>query len=282
MASINELINLSRYQSGDLGREGLNGKGPDYTKVFNTKTPEQKKTEEMNLQMIAAKLNAMQYEAEVAKRKKEIWDNFGANVNKNKTTPGVVSDIVDNEDSVTSRDANIIGNYEPRITPSGDIAISRIKEDEKKPTKYDHVKVVNRAMKMIDADLAELGVPKSSMKASDYSVRLQKAIPEARKYLGMDGLAPTKADNPRVDVDGRPVNITGLTSSPEDFLPEYKEKRGMIEVAKDFYFGGKKNAPKAQAQSNEKVMIITPDGKRGFIPKSNLEKALQRGAKIAQ
>lgn len=242
MASINELINLSRYQSGDLGRASVQN-------VQRT-DPLDRKAKQLRLQQMALQIKAEQDQQEINKK---MWENFGNNdANRNKTTPGVVENLVDNPDAVSVRDAAVVGDYKmkPMVSRGGDW---QLKPDNSvsttKPLKYDRVKVVDRAMKMVNANLAELGIDKGTMKASDYSERLKMAIPEAEKYLGFDGLAPSKADMPKQDT--RPINPSGVTFSPEDFLPQYKEKRGMIEVAKDFYFGGNKNKSQQQVQEGQ-------------------------------
>lgn len=276
MASINELINLSQYQSGDFGREGLNKPPLPY------KTPQQQQSESLQLQSLVAELVKKQQEAAILEKQRQLWDSVGKVANNNKTTAGITEQVVDKEEA-GGRDIVAVGSskqpdsdsgYEAAISKRGDVYLRP--KSEAKP--YDKVKVVNRAMKLIDADLATNGIDKKTLKASDYSYRLKKMIPQAE--IDIYGEATTQAPEAPsyTSEDNRPVNPSGMTSAPEDFLPEYKEKRGMIEVARDFYFPKKDK----QSLSNEKVMIQTPDGKRGYIPKNNLQKAIQRGAKLVQ
>lgn len=267
MASLNELINLSQYQSGDVGRSNL--------PVIRRATFQEKQSNALKLQDLALQIERRKAEAAIAKKQQELWENIGNTQNNDKTTSGITTNVVDKEEA-GGRDITPVGDYskewsygyEPKINSHGKIVLTN-------PAKYDRVKVIDRAKKMVDSDLATEGVDRKTIKASDYSSRLKSAIPEAENYLKMSGLSPSKADEA---IKTQPVNPTGLTSSPEDFLPEYKEKRGMIDVAKDFYFGNKKS----NTQENEKVMIVTPDGKKGYIPKINLDKAIKRGAKLVQ
>lgn len=276
MASVNELINLLQYQSGDFGREGLSRTPAPY------KSNEQRQAESINLKSLIADLAIKQQQQALAERKRKLWDSAGPVSNNNKTTAGITEQVVDKEEA-GGRDIVAVGSskqpdsdsgYEAAISKRGDMYLRP--KSEAKP--YDKVKVVNRAMKLIDADLATNGIDKKTLKASDYSDRLKKMIPQAE--IDLYGEATTQAPEApsSTSEDNRPVNPSGMTSAPEDFLPEYKEKRGMIEVARDFYFPKKDKQP----VSNEKVMIQTPDGKRGYIPKNNLQKAIQRGAKLVQ
>ena len=286
MASVNELINLSQYKAGDFGREGLNGKGINFSDIVSQlKTPQQKQAEQMQLSMMAAKLARLQEEQAIAQKKRELWESVGKVKDSNKTTAGITENVVDKEEA-GGRDIVTVGSskkpeadsgYEAAISKDGNMGLSAKKEA--KP--YDKVKVVDRAMKIIDADLATEGVDKKTMKASDYSARLKKMIPQAEIDLYGESTTPAPAVPSYTSEDNRPVNPTGMTSEPADFLPEYKEKRGMIDVAKDFYFGKKDKASGTKA-SGGKVMIQTPDGKRGYIPKENLTKAIARGAKLVQ
>jgi len=276
MASVNELINLLQYQSGDFGREGLSRPPAPY------KSNEQRQAESINLKSLIVDLAIKQQQQALAERKRKLWDSAGPVSNNNKTTAGITEQVVDKEEAGgrdivavgSSKQPDSDGGYEAAISKRGDMYLRP--KSEANP--YDKVKVVNRAMKLIDADLATNGIDKKTLKASDYSDRLKKMIPQAE--IDLYGEATTQAPEAPsyTSEDNRPVNPSGMTSAPEDFLPEYKEKRGMIEVARDFYFPKKDKQP----VSNEKVMIQTPDGKRGYIPKNNLQRAIQRGAKLVQ
>ena len=276
MASINELINLSQYQAGDFGREGLNKPPAPY------KSNEQKQAENLQIKSLITNLAIKEQEQALAERKRKLWDSAGPVKNNNKTTSGITQQIVDKEEA-GGRDIITVGatkspeddsGYEAKISRKGDLYLHR-KDNSEKP--YDRVKVIDRAKKLVYADLATDGIDKKTLKASDYSVRLKNMIPQAETDLY--GEATTTVEQPSfTSEDNRPVNPTGITVEAKDFLPEYKEKRGMIEVAKDFYFPKKDK----QSMSGGKVMIQTPDGKRGYIPQSNLQKAIQRGAKLVQ
>ena len=284
MASLNELINLSQYQSGDFGREGLNGRGIDFDQVFSAmKTPQQKQAEQMNLAKMAADLIIMQENAAIARKQRELWDSVGTVKNNNKTTAGIAQSVVDNEEA-GGRDIVTVGEYnKPQSNSRYTAGIAKngkmyLKDSSAQDKPYDRVKVFDRARKLVDATIATDGIDKRQMKASDYSLRLKKFIPQAEMDLYGESTTPEPSAPSYTSEDNRPVNPTGLTSSPEDFFPEYKEKRGMVEVAKDFYFGNKNK----KEASSEKVMIQTPDGKRGYIPQANLQKAISRGAKLVQ
>ncbi len=282
MSSLNELINLSQYKAGDVGREGLNGRGIDFNQVVSAiKTPQERQAEQMQLSMMAAKLVRLQQEEAIAKRQRELWDSVGKVKDSNKTTAGITTNVVDNEEA-GGRDIITVGSSQKPQADSGyEAAISKsgkmyLKPQGAEARPYDRIKVIDRAKKIVRADLAENGIDFKTLKASDFSTRLKAAIPQSE--IDLYGEATTQAPEAPsyTSEDNRPVNPTGMTSEPADFLPEYKEKRGMIDVAKDFYFGKKNKA------SGGKVMIQTPDGKRGYIPQANLQKAISRGAKLVQ
>lgn len=291
MASINELINLSQYQSGDFGREGLNKPPLPY------KTPQQQQSESLQLQSLVAELVKKQQEAAILEKQRQLWDSVGKVANNNKTTAGITEQVVDKEEA-GGRDIQTVGDYseempnhldegnlngydgskgyEAKISSSGKMILA-----QPGSAKYDRVKVFDRAKKLAQQDLMMKGTSLKEIRASEFAASMKKFIPQAETDLYGKALTPVEQTS-FTSEDNRPINPTGVTSSPEDFLPQeknaLKEKRGMIEVARDFYFPKKDK----QSLSNEKVMIQTPDGKRGYIPKNNLQKAIQRGAKLVQ
>lgn len=291
MASVNELINLLQYQSGDFGREGLSRPPAPY------KSNEQRQAESINLKSLIADLAIKQQQQAIAERKRKLWDSAGPVSNNNKTTAGITEQVVDKEEA-GGRDIQTVGDYseeipdsldegnlngydgskgyEAKISSSGKMILA-----QPRSAKYDRVKVFDRAKKLAQQDLMMKGTSVKEISASEFAASMKKFIPQAETDLY--GKALTPVDQPSfTSEDNRPINPIGVTSSAEDFLPQeknaLKEKRGMIEVAKDFSFPKKDK----QSVSNEKVMIQTPDGKRGYIPKNNLQKAIQRGAKLVQ
>lgn len=241
MASVNELINLSQYQAGDYGREGLNGKGMDFSGLPGLiKSPQQKQAEQMSLSNMAADLVIKQAQAAIAKKQQELWDGIGKVKNNNKTTRGIAENVVDNEEA-GGRDIVTVGEYqspegdsgyEAEISKSGKMRLSPKGQDQKS---YDRVKVIDRAKKLAEQDLIMNGLSAKLIKASDFSTKLKQFIPQAE--IDLYGEATTKPEESKIPT--RSLNPTGETSSAEDFLPQYKENRGMIDVAKDFYFGAK-------------------------------------------
>ena len=286
MASVNELINLLQYQSGDFGREGLNKPPAPY------KSPMQKQAESISFQSLVADLVKKQQEAAILEKQRKLWDSVGLAKNGDKTTKGIATQVVDKEEAGgrdivpvgeygnsddTSEDIATFGSsnggYEASLSKSGKMSLRPVKSKS-----YDKVKVFDRAKKLAEQDLIMSGSSVRQIKASEFSEKLKQFIPQAE--IDIYGEATTQPEESKTPK--KPLNPTGETSAPEDFLPQeknaLKEKRGMIEVARDFYFG-KKDKP---AVSSSKVMIQTPDGKRGYIPQANLQKAIQRGAKLVQ
>lgn len=286
MASINELINLSQYQAGDFGREGLNKPPAPY------KTPQQRQAESLQLQSLVADLVKKQQEAAILEKQRQLWDSVGKVANNNKTTAGITEQVVDKEEA-GGRDIQTVGDYseempnpldegnlngydgskgyEAKISSSGKMVLSLPKE--KKQPKYDRIKVIDKAKKLMSNEYELNGIDVKDLPASEVGRNLRKYMQQVEQ----EDYGQVYTQSPKEN-----INPTGVTFSPEDFLPQekdaLKEKRGMIEVAKDFYFPKKDK----QSASNEKVMIQTPDGKRGYIPKNNLQKAIQRGAKLVQ
>lgn len=281
MASLNELINLSQYQAGDFGREGLNGKGADFSGISSMfKSPNQKQSESLQLQSLAAELVKKQQEAAILQKQRQLWDSVGTVKSNNKTTAGITQQVVDDEEA-GGRDIVPVGNYDESNTSGYEASISpkgRMTLSNSKDKSYDKVKVFDRAKKLAEQDLIMSGSSVRQIKASEFSEKLKQFIPQAE--IDIYGEATTQPEESKTPK--KPLNPTGETSAPEDFLPQeknaLKEKRGMIEVAKDFYFPKKDK----QSVSGGKVMIQTPDGKRGYIPQANLQKAIQRGAKLVQ
>lgn len=255
-------------------------------------TPQEQMKQSLVIQTLAAEAQRRREEAAIAAKQRQLWDSVGTVQNTNKTKGGIAEQIVDKEEA-GGRDIVPVGDYEnnseedlsnydgqqgyeAKISPSGRMVLAKPAVDKEK--KYDKVKVFDRAKKLTEQDLIMKGTSAKEMKASDFSAVLKTFIPQAE--VDLYGVATTKEESPKIPA--RPLNPTGETSSREDFLPQeknaLKEKRGMIEVAKDFYFGKKDKS----TVSGGKVMIQTPDGKRGYIPQSNLQKAIQRGAKLVQ
>lgn len=276
MASINELINLSQYISGDVGREGLNG---PRTK---SKTPQEQQEDILRLKAMAIDISRKEQEAAIARRQREFWDSVGTVQGRNKTESGVTTAVVDDEEA-GGRDIVTVGDYESpgyelensdgsanrydsKITASGRMVLALPKKpQENKPV--DRVKSFNHAKKLAEQELIMQGIRPSEVSASEFKDIIKKYMTQEDKNFYEKQVPEVKKN----------VNPSGKTFSPEDFKDEFREKRGMIEVAKDFYFGSKK-----QPKEEGKVMIVTPDGKRGYIPKVNLKKAIDRGAKLVQ
>lgn len=276
MANINELINLSQYMNGDVGREGLNG---PRTK---SKTPQEQQADLLKLRAMAIDISRKEQEAAIAKKQRELWDSVGTVQGRDKTTSGVTTAVVDDEEA-GGRDINAVGDYEnpgyefensdgsanrydSKITASGRMVLALPKKaKEEKPT--DRVKSFNQAKKLAEQELIMQGIMPSEVSASEFKDIIKKYMTQEDKNFYEKQVPEVKKN----------VNPSGKTFAPEDFKDEFKEKRGMIEVAKDFYFGGKK-----QPKEEGKVMIVTPDGRRGYIPKVNLKKAIDRGAKLVQ
>jgi hypothetical protein len=274
MASLSELIRLGRLQSGDLGRENL--------PAIHRATPQQQQATSLNLQQLAAELAQKQAQAAIAKRQQELWESVGIARDNDRSAAGVATSVVDKGEA-GGRDIIEVGSYEKPTSNSGyEAAISKQgkmylrpqgAEDKAKP--YDKVKVVDRAMKLIDADLAMNGISKSTLKASDYSARLKKMLPQAEIDLYGEATTEAPAAPSYTSEDNRPVNPTGLTFGAEDFLPEYKEKRGMIEVAKDFYSGKKdKQGPAAKTSAFQ-------EGQTAINPKTG-QRIVFKGGKWQQ
>ena len=119
MSSLNELINLSQYKAGDVGREGLNGRGIDFNQVVSAiKTPQERQAEQMQLSMMAAKLVRLQQEEAIAKRQRELWDSVGKVKDSNKTTAGITTNVVDNEEA-GGRDIITVGSSQKPQADSG-------------------------------------------------------------------------------------------------------------------------------------------------------------------
>jgi hypothetical protein len=279
MASLNELINLSQYQSGDMGRERL--------PVIQRATPQEQMRQSLVIQSLAAEAQRRREEAAIAARQRQLWESVGKVQNKDKTKAGIAEQVVDKEEA-GGRDIVPVGDYEnnseenisnydgqqgyeAKISPSGRMVLAKPVVDKEK--KYDKIKVIDKAKKLMSNEYQLNGIDIKELSASEVGKNLRKYMQQVEQ----DDYGKVYTQSPKEN-----INPTGVTSSPEDFLPQeknaLKEKRGMIEVAKDFYFP-KKNK---QSASDGKVMIQTPDGKRGYIPQANLQKAIQRGAKLVQ
>lgn len=283
MASLNELINLSQYQSGAMGRERVG--------QIQRATPQEQMKQSLVIQTLAAEAQRRNEEAAIAARQRQLWDSVGTVQNTNKTKSGIATQVVDEEEAggrdietvgeyntednigyeIDNASDSFRGRYEPRISASGRMTLAIPKKDKVKA--YDKIKVIDKARKLMTNDYLLNGVDVKELPASEVGKNLRKYMQQVEQ----DDYGKVYTQSPKEN-----INPTGATSAPEDFLPQekkaLKEKRGMIEVAKDFYFQKKDK----QSVSGGKVMIQTPDGKRGYIPQANLQKAIQRGAKLVQ
>jgi len=291
MSSLNELINLSQYQAGDVGRQGLKNQ-PDYKNLI--KSPQQMQAQQMKLQMLSAQLAKAEQEQAILEQKKKIWESLGEKSGRDKTNAGIASEVVDNED--------LTNGYGVGISSSGNLSLQK---DKTKDSKYDSLKVSDRAMKLVDAQLMEEGLNKRNLKASDIQPRYKKALRQAE--MDLYGRSDRQEENNPggLTIDGQVVNPTGLTSDPQDFmsqekenliestingykmigrdreinkgiLPEFKEKRGMLQVASDFYTGKKQPSIDSKPDGygyHVGTIIATPDqGKARYIGNNKWQK----------
>lgn len=286
MASLNELINLSQYQSGAMGRERVG--------QIQRATPQEQMKQSLVLQTLAAEAQRRNEEAAIAARQRQLWDSVGTVQNTNKTKGGIAEQIVDKEEA-GGRDIETVveyntednigyeidnardsfrGRYEPRISASGRMTLAIPKKDNVKA--YDKIKVIDKARKLMTNDYLLNGVDVKELPASEVGKNLRKYMQQVEQddYGKVYTQTPEKA--PEYNTITHNDMIQGALDEPKRFITS-------LGGAKDFYFGAKdKQGASAGKASGGKVMIQTPDGKRGYIPQANLQKAIQRGAKLVQ
>lgn len=243
MASLAELIALSKYQSGDIG----NGKQADYASAMPTGSfnPDRQQAVALKLLQYKAQVEKEQAEAAIATRKKQIWDDIGNPVTSDKSTAGDVAGIVDTE-KVGGKDANVVnrgealidgtddssaaamrgsnsklvnmlGGMQPKMSSAGNLILSKQKAKSNyqgTDKKYDEAKTFSYAKRLAEQDLISAGKSKTQIGPEDFAAMVKAKIPNAETHLYGKPLSQATEEAAPVDTAAPAVKDNKLPDAP--------------------------------------------------------------------
>ncbi len=272
MASLTELINLQKYQTG------YHGDGPSQKLDFSPlrkigQQQDQKQATALKLLQYQAAVQKAQADAAIAKRKQDIWNMVGTPAIGDKSTAGDVSEIVDTE-KVGGRDANVsnrgdsfidaipqqksnnslvnlVSGLTPKLSAQGDLVLAKKPKTKASYTgvakHYDEARTFNYAQRLADQSIIADGKVKKDIAPEEYSALVKANIGKAEKYLY--GKQLTQEDKPVNDSTPNPLGAAVKTAMDVGF-------------GKSVEPGAQGNAPQVQAYTEGQTAINPKTGKR--------------------